>query len=73
MSPFDSEQSPCVGWYREPMVWLVVGLPLASILAGVAMIVIASQAGAVRDEVPEALKVPRGPVLEAPLDAEHGR
>lgn len=32
------------GW-REPMVWLVVGLPLASVIAGLWLVVVASQGG----------------------------
>lgn len=31
-------------WHREPMMWLVIGIPVASILAGIAMIAIASRA-----------------------------
>lgn len=31
-------------WHREPMMWLVVGIPLASVVAGIAMITIASRA-----------------------------
>lgn len=31
-------------WHREPMMWLVVGIPLASVIAGIAMITIASRA-----------------------------
>ena len=31
--------------WREPMLWLVVGLPLASVIAGIALVVIASRSG----------------------------
>lgn len=31
-------------WYREPMVWLVIAFPLASVIAGIAMITVASRA-----------------------------
>jgi hypothetical protein len=31
-------------WHREPMMWLVVGIPLASVIAGIAMIGVASRA-----------------------------
>ncbi|MCD9033547.1 FixH family protein [Luteimonas sp. Y-2-2-4F] len=40
--------------WREPMLWLVFGLPLASIVAGVSLVVIATRSGgadAVRDDV----------------------
>jgi hypothetical protein len=30
-------------WHREPMMWLVVGIPLAAVVAGIAMISIASR------------------------------
>ena len=32
-------------FWREPMVWLVFGLPLASIVAGVTLVVIAVRSG----------------------------
>lgn len=32
-------------FWREPMVWLVVGLPLASVVAGVGLVIIASRSG----------------------------
>ncbi|KAF1717206.1 FixH family protein [Pseudoxanthomonas wuyuanensis] len=32
-------------WWREPMIWLVAGLPLASIVAGVGLVVIAVNSG----------------------------
>jgi len=31
--------------WREPMVWLVAGLPLASVIAGIGLLVIASRSG----------------------------
>jgi hypothetical protein len=31
--------------WREPMMWLVVGLPLASVVAGIALVVTASRSG----------------------------
>lgn len=31
--------------WREPMVWLVVGLPMASVIAGIGLLVIASSTG----------------------------
>lgn len=73
MKPIESNGRGHGPWYREPMVWLVLGLPLASILAGLVMIVVATRAGTVRDELPGALKAPRGPVIEAPRDGEPGR
>ena len=32
-------------WWREPMLWLVFGLPLASIVAGVGLVIVAVRAG----------------------------
>lgn len=32
-------------FWREPMVWLVVGLPLASVIAGVGLVVVAVRSG----------------------------
>ena len=32
-------------FWREPMVWLVIGLPLASVVAGVGLVIIASRSG----------------------------
>lgn len=31
-------------WHSEPMMWLVLGIPLASVIAGIAMIAVASRA-----------------------------
>ena len=31
--------------WREPMVWLVIGLPLASVVAGVGLVIVASRSG----------------------------
>lgn len=39
-----NERQPRPAW-REPMVWLVAGLPLASVIAGIALVVIASRSG----------------------------
>lgn len=30
-------------WWREPMMWLVLGLPLSAVLAGTATLIIAVQ------------------------------
>ncbi|WKB52857.1 FixH family protein [Eleftheria terrae] len=35
--------APRAGWWREPMMWLVVGGPAAVVVAGVATFVIAAQ------------------------------
>lgn len=32
-------------FWREPMVWLVIGLPLASVVAGVGLVIVASRSG----------------------------
>ncbi len=37
-------ESPRSAW-REPMVWLVIALPLASVIAGVSLVVIAARSG----------------------------
>ena len=47
----DSDKTP---FWKIPMMWLVIGLPLASIVAGVSLVVIAVRSGGadvVRDEV----------------------
>lgn len=47
----DREHKP---WWKTPVMWLVVGLPLASVVAGVSLVVIATRSGGadvVRDEV----------------------
>lgn len=47
-------------FWREPMVWLVFGLPLASIVAGVALVIIAVRSGgadAVSDKVQRVAQV----------------
>jgi uncharacterized protein len=41
-------------WYREPMVWLVIGLPMLSVVAGTSLLTLAIVSGgddAVADEV----------------------
>ncbi len=41
-------------WWKMPIMWLVIGLPLASVVAGVGLVVIAARSGGadvVRDEV----------------------
>ena len=32
-------------FWREPMLWLVIGLPLASVVAGVGLVIVASRSG----------------------------
>ena len=53
MSRPDSKKDARPFW-REPMVWLVLGIPLASIVVGVGLVVVATRSGgndAVGDEV----------------------
>jgi len=41
-------------WWKMPIMWLVIGLPLASVVAGLGLVVIAARSGGadvVRDEV----------------------
>ena len=40
-SPASASQQPPVPWWREPMVWLVIGGPLVVVVAGVVTAVIA--------------------------------
>lgn len=47
----DGDRKP---WWKMPIMWLVVGLPLASVVAGVGLVVIATRSGGadvVRDDV----------------------
>ena len=39
-------------WYREPFMWLVVALPLSSVVAGVSLLVLAT-GGSATDSAPE--------------------
>jgi hypothetical protein len=49
MSDLSEENKP---WYKHPMVWLIAGLPLASVVAGVWLVIIAfqTQDSVVRDD-----------------------
>ena len=40
-----SPDTPVSIWRKNPVMWLVIGLPLLSIVAGVGLVVIASSAG----------------------------
>ncbi|NLW96298.1 FixH family protein [Luteimonas wenzhouensis] len=47
----DRERKP---WWKMPVMWLVIGLPLASVVAGVGLVVVATRSGGadvVRDDV----------------------
>lgn len=37
-----AKSSPPVPWYREPLVWLVLAIPAAAVVAGAAMLVLAN-------------------------------
>jgi hypothetical protein len=36
---------PIRPWYREPMVWLVIGIPLAAVIGGLVTLGLAIQGG----------------------------
>lgn len=36
---------PSRPWYREPMVWLVIGIPLAAVIGGLVTLGLAIQGG----------------------------
>lgn len=42
-------------WFREPMLWLVIALPLAAVVAGISTVVIAVRAGGA-DSVSDAVR-----------------
>jgi uncharacterized protein len=48
-----SEQSRA--WFREPMVWLIIALPLSAVVAGIVTLMIAIRSGST-DAVPDVVK-----------------
>lgn len=49
--------------FREPMLWLVVGLPLCAVLASLLTLAIALSLPDERTEPPPAVRIPYGPEL----------
>lgn len=56
-------------WYREPMVWLMMALPAAAVIAGLSTVVIAVRASG-DDAIPESVRR-TAQMQEADLAADH--
>jgi uncharacterized protein len=56
-------------WYREPMVWLVIALPMSSIIAGTSLLAFAIHLGGA-DAVPESVRR-MSQIQIADLGADH--
>lgn len=50
--PLESAVRP---WYREPMVWLVAGIPLTSVIVGITLLTLAIRSGSA-DAVPDPVR-----------------
>lgn len=61
-----SEQSRA--WFREPMVWLIIALPLSAVVAGIITLMIAIRSGST-DAVPDVVKR-TAQIQESDMDAD---
>lgn len=50
-----TDTQPARPWYREPMVWLVIALPLTAVVAGLGILTIAIRSGST-DAVPDVVR-----------------
>jgi uncharacterized protein len=46
---------PARPWYREPMVWLVIGIPFTSVIVGITLLTLAIRSGSA-DAVPDPVR-----------------
>jgi len=53
-------------WYREPMLWLVIGIPLATVVAGITTVVIAYSGKF--DPGLDLPRLPKGPPITSSVD-----
>lgn len=71
MKPHDAANKPPVPWWREPMVWLVVGGPAVVVVAAIATGVIAWRGADTVVSDPVAAKVPQASSLQPALVARN--